>query len=130
MMSNKNLILDYVRRLAAQGCDQVPDRELIRRFVDAGDQDAFAALVRRHGSMVFGVCRHCFLISRMLRMSFRQLSSYSAVRPAPLTGQNRLGTGFTGLLIVWLLKPEEMLAVESWELLTLLKNCQPIPLAN
>jgi RNA polymerase sigma factor (sigma-70 family) len=37
--------------------DELPDRELVERFVDRGDREAFAALVRRHGSMVLGVCR-------------------------------------------------------------------------
>jgi RNA polymerase sigma factor (sigma-70 family) len=35
----------------------VPDSSLLDRFVTNGDQDAFAALVRRHGPMVFAVCR-------------------------------------------------------------------------
>lgn len=35
----------------------VPDSGLLDRFVTNGDQDAFAALVHRHGPMVLAVCR-------------------------------------------------------------------------
>jgi RNA polymerase sigma factor (sigma-70 family) len=34
-----------------------PDEELLERFVQRHDEQAFAALVRRHGGMVLGVCR-------------------------------------------------------------------------
>ncbi len=33
------------------------DHDLIRRFVESGDQAAFAAVVRRHSGMVLGVCK-------------------------------------------------------------------------
>ncbi|MFO0845167.1 MAG: RNA polymerase sigma factor [Gemmataceae bacterium] len=39
---------------ADAGC---PDAELVRRFAEWRDEGAFAALVRRHGAAVFGVCR-------------------------------------------------------------------------
>ncbi|MBX9625914.1 MAG: sigma-70 family RNA polymerase sigma factor [Gemmataceae bacterium] len=39
------------------GPSPLPDAELVRRFRDGRDEGAFAALVRRHGPMVFGVCR-------------------------------------------------------------------------
>ncbi|AWM40252.1 ECF RNA polymerase sigma factor SigE [Gemmata obscuriglobus] len=33
------------------------DKELLRRFAEAGDQAAFAAVAERHAGMVFGVCK-------------------------------------------------------------------------
>jgi len=39
---------------ATQGCT---DRQLLERYVSGGDEEAFTALVRRHGPMVIGVCR-------------------------------------------------------------------------
>jgi RNA polymerase sigma factor (sigma-70 family) len=44
----------FVQRLAAPAA---PDGELVRRFVDARCEAAFAELVRRHGPAVYGVCR-------------------------------------------------------------------------
>jgi RNA polymerase sigma factor (sigma-70 family) len=47
-----------LRRLAiSRAGPLVPDKDLLRRFVDERDQIAFTELVRRHGALVFGVCR-------------------------------------------------------------------------
>lgn len=40
--------------LEQAGCT---DEQLLRRFVEHGDELAFAAIVRHHGPLVFGVCR-------------------------------------------------------------------------
>jgi len=45
-------------RLAAPlALDELPDAELLGRFTTARDEPAFEAIVRRHGPLVWGVCR-------------------------------------------------------------------------
>src|SRR5215471_445198 len=53
----RHAVLSQIHRLAAaQAADEFPDRELLERFRRRRDEAAFAALVRRHGPMVWGVC--------------------------------------------------------------------------
>jgi len=46
-----------VRCLDGRADGEPTDRDLLRRYADAGDEDAFALLVQRHGRLVWGVCR-------------------------------------------------------------------------
>jgi RNA polymerase sigma factor (sigma-70 family) len=39
------------------GSAEIADGDLLRRFVATRDEEAFAEIVRRHGPMVYGVCR-------------------------------------------------------------------------
>jgi RNA polymerase sigma factor (sigma-70 family) len=55
--SQANLLLNYIRNVAGvENALNVPDRELLKRFTTQGDEAAFAALIRRHGSMVLRLC--------------------------------------------------------------------------
>src|SRR5436305_6586625 len=57
---NRTLLETVVRHagaLAAGSGDAAPDDALLRRFVALKDETAFAELVRRHGPMVWAVCR-------------------------------------------------------------------------
>src|SRR5262249_37880502 len=52
------LLLRHVRKLSGvAGEHGRRDGELLRRFVVGREEGAFAALVQRHGPLVWGVCR-------------------------------------------------------------------------
>src|SRR5439155_23954032 len=48
-------VLRFIRRIRIDA-DDGSDAGLLARFLDEKDETAFAALVRRHGPMVLGVC--------------------------------------------------------------------------
>src|SRR5690242_4978163 len=53
-----DVVLRHLRDLAAaESAGRLPDRQLLERFAAAHEEAAFAALVRRHGPLVLGVCR-------------------------------------------------------------------------
>ena len=56
--SQANMLIHHLRAaLAPRDAADLSDGQLLGRFVTQRDEASFAALVRRHGPMVWGVCR-------------------------------------------------------------------------
>ncbi len=52
------IVVRHIHKLAeGAGVEDLGDGPLLDRFLNRGEEEAFAALVRRHGPMVLGVCR-------------------------------------------------------------------------
>jgi RNA polymerase sigma factor (sigma-70 family) len=57
MPADAAVLVQHIRRLAGGPAAEVSDRELLRHYTARRDEAAFAALVRRHGPMVWRACR-------------------------------------------------------------------------
>jgi RNA polymerase sigma factor (sigma-70 family) len=58
---NRSLLESVLRRVAPLAEGNASDAELLRRFAADGDETAFAAIVRRHGPLVWAVARGLLL---------------------------------------------------------------------
>jgi RNA polymerase sigma factor (sigma-70 family) len=57
MATRLNKVLEHLYQALAPPDRALTDGQLLARFVATREESAFAALVRRHGPMVFGICR-------------------------------------------------------------------------
>jgi RNA polymerase sigma factor (sigma-70 family) len=56
MATGLNKVLDHLRRIVTPPNSDLTDGQLLARFVASRDEASFAALVRRHGPMVWRLC--------------------------------------------------------------------------
>jgi RNA polymerase sigma factor (sigma-70 family) len=85
-------VIRHAGALATQSATS--DAELLRRFADSRDEAAFAELVRRHGPMVWAVCRQSLVNAADAEDAF-QATFLALVRSA---GKVRAGAALGGWL--------------------------------
>jgi RNA polymerase sigma factor (sigma-70 family) len=91
-------VLRSVRRLAGtQAADDSTDRELLQAYCSQHDAAAFAALVRRHGPMVLGVCRHVLGHEQDAEDAFQATFLVLARRPGAVRKQEALASWLHGV---------------------------------
>ncbi len=89
-------LLDQVRTLATTG-REVPDGELVARFVRQGDEAAFEALLRRHGPAVLGVCRRLLRHAQDAEDAFQATFLLLARKAGSLRRQEAVGCWLYGV---------------------------------
>ncbi|MCS6866765.1 MAG: sigma-70 family RNA polymerase sigma factor [Gemmataceae bacterium] len=112
-----------LREAIGSPLDSSPDRELLERFAHYGDQAAFEAILRRHGPMVWGLCR------RMLTSADRddafQATFLVLIRKASaLQRADRLGPWLYGVAYRVALKAQAQAAQRA---VSLSENAAMIP---
>src|SRR5437773_3380692 len=91
MTVQRDNILGHLRR------EVMADGQLLERFLGARDEDAFAALVRRHGPMVLAVCRRLLPEPHDAEDAFQATFLVLVRKAASLGRPERLGNWLYGV---------------------------------
>jgi RNA polymerase sigma factor (sigma-70 family) len=91
-------ILQHFPTLAqARNAERLTDGELLRRFSALGDEEAFTALVRRHGPMVLQVCRRLLHDVHAAEDVFQAVFLVLARRPETVRKPEAVGSWLHGV---------------------------------
>src|SRR5262245_53110508 len=87
-----NIVLGHVRGLVAPAAADVTDAQLLEQFTARHEEAAFAALVRRHGPMVYGGCRRVLHNEHDAEDAFQATFLVLAQKAASINLRNSVGS--------------------------------------
>ncbi len=98
--------LRQIQRLFADGIlPNLPDGELLERFLSGGDEAAFTALIERHGPMVLGTCRAVLRDANAAEDAFQATFLVLVCKARSIRGR--------GALAGWLYRVAYRIAIEA-----------------
>ena len=102
MSANTETLLDHLYRLLGPAALQsASDHDLLAAFTADRDQAAFAALVSRHGPMVFSVCRRVLGNAQATEDAFQAAFMVLARKASAVRPGKSLAPGCTGSPTGW-----------------------------
>lgn len=89
-------LIRYIHRIASSAA-VLPDHLLLKTFLDRRDEGSFAALVRRHGPRVLGVCRGVLGHHQDVEDAFQATFLVLARKAASIRNPEKLGSWLHGV---------------------------------
>src|SRR5215207_3947246 len=86
-----------VSRLQSLAGGRAGDRELLDRYADRGDAEAFAVLVARHGPLVMAVCRSVLACEQDAEDAFQATFLVLARKAGSVRNRDALGAWLHGV---------------------------------